>query len=223
MVKSTLPTLTNQQRAAEIVTRLHAAYPDAQCSLSFSTPFQLLVATILSAQCTDERVNMVTPILFAQYPTVEAFATAPIEELEQVIKSTGFYHNKARNIQNMSRMLLAEYEGEVPHTMAALVRLPGVARKTANVVLGNAMNTIDGVVVDTHVSRLSQRLNLSTNTDPEKIERDLMAIVEHADWVLFSHLLINHGRAICKAQKPNCASCVLVDLCPFGQEHTQNK
>ncbi|MCB0045936.1 MAG: endonuclease III [Caldilineaceae bacterium] len=199
---------------AEIIRRLHAAYPDAACELVHDDPLQLLVATILSAQCTDERVNKVTPALFAAYPTAEAFAEADIEELEEAVRSTGFYRNKAKNIQGAARRMVAEYDSQVPENMDDLLTLPGVARKTANVVLGVGYEIADGVVVDTHVKRLSNRLGLTQESTPEKIERDLMAIVPQDEWIEFSHLLIFHGRRVCKARKPDCAHCTLADLCP---------
>ncbi|MCB9140277.1 MAG: endonuclease III [Caldilineaceae bacterium] len=199
---------------AEIIRRLHEAYPDAACELVHDDPLQLLVATILSAQCTDERVNKVTPALFAAYPTAEAFAEADIEELEEAVRSTGFYRNKAKNIQGAARRMVAEYDSQVPENMDDLLTLPGVARKTANVVLGVGYEIADGVVVDTHVKRLSNRLGLTQESTPEKIERDLMAIVPQDEWIEFSHLLIFHGRRVCKARKPDCAHCTLADLCP---------
>ena len=203
-----------QKRTAEIVSRLKREYPDARCSLDHDGPLELLVATILSAQCTDERVNLVTAELFRKYRSCEDYANAPAAELEQDIRSTGFFRNKAKAIQGACRVLLAEHGGRVPERMEDLLRLPGVARKTANVVLGNAYGIASGVVVDTHVSRLSERLALSAHTAPEKIERDLMQLVPESDWVLFSHLLIAHGRKVCKARTPLCAECVLEPLCP---------
>lgn len=201
-------------RIAPIIQRLHAAYPDAECALYHRNAFELLVATILSAQCTDERVNKVTPALFARFPTPEAMAGADREELESLIRSTGFYHNKAKNIQGAAQRIVSAYGGEVPQTMVELLTLPGVARKTANVVLGVVFGIADGVVVDTHVKRLSNRLGLTTQSDPEKIERDLQAITPQAEWINLSHLLIFHGRQVCDARKPNCAACSLRDLCP---------
>ncbi len=211
---------TDKVRAATIMRRLRAAYPDARCSLDFTTPFQLLVATILSAQCTDERVNAVTATLFTKYPTVDAFADAPIAELEQDIRSTGFYRNKAKNVQAMARLVRDRFNGEVPRAMDDLVALPGVARKTANVVQGNGFGIVEGVVVDTHVGRISRRLMLTTADDPVKVERDLMAVLDPKDWLDYSHLLIAHGRAVCKAPTPICPGCVLLDLCPTGKERT---
>ncbi len=211
---------TDKARAETIMRRLRAAYPEARCSLDFTTPFQLLVATILSAQCTDERVNAVTATLFTKYPTVDAFADAPIAELEQDIRSTGFYRNKAKNVQAMARLVRDRFSGEVPRAMDDLVTLPGVARKTANVVQGNGFGIIEGVVVDTHVGRISRRLMLTTEDDPVKVERDLMAVLDPKDWLDYSHLLIAHGRAVCKAPTPICPGCVLLDLCPTGKERT---
>lgn len=201
-------------RITPIIVRLHQAYPDAECALHHRNAFELLVATILSAQCTDERVNKVTPALFARFPTPEAMAGADREELETLIRSTGFYHNKAKNIQGAAQRIVGAYGGVVPQTMDELLTLPGVARKTANVVLGVVFKIADGVVVDTHVKRLSNRLGLTTQSDPEKIERDLQAITPKAEWINLSHLLIFHGRQVCDARKPACAACTLNDLCP---------
>ncbi|MFN8464796.1 MAG: endonuclease III [Caldilineaceae bacterium] len=205
-----------QARLPEILRLLRELHPDAKCALDFENPLQLLVATILSAQCTDERVNKVTPILFARYPTALALAEADREELEQIIHSTGFYRNKAKNVQEACRRIVTEYGGEVPSNMADLLSLAGVARKTANVVLGNCYAIADGIVVDTHVKRLSERLGLTTQTDPEKIERDLMAITPQSDWIDLSHLLIFHGRRVCDARKPRCGDCPISYLCPFA-------
>ena len=205
------------ERLGAIVRLLRAEYPDATCALDHHNALQLLIATILSAQCTDERVNKVTPALFARYPDAQTLAGADREELEEIVRSTGFYRNKAKNIQEACRRIVAEYGGQVPDSMAELLTLPGVARKTANVVLGTAYHLADGIVVDTHVKRLSQRLGLTTYDDPEKIERDLMAITLQDDWIDLSHLLIFHGRRICDARKPNCASCVIRPLCPSSR------
>ena len=205
-----------QARLPEILRLLRELHPDAQCALDFENPLQLLVATILSAQCTDERVNKVTPVLFARYPTAQALAEADREELEQIIHSTGFYRNKAKNVQEACRRIVTEYGGAVPSNMADLLSLAGVARKTANVVLGNCYAIADGIVVDTHVKRLSERLGLTTQTDPEKIERDLMAMTPQSDWIDLSHLLIFHGRRVCDARKPRCADCPISYLCPFA-------
>jgi endonuclease-3 len=205
------------QRTGEILARLRREYPDARCALDHKTPLELLVATILAAQCTDERVNRVTPELFRRYPNALAYAQADLGELEEQVHSTGFYRNKARALKNLGTALVAEHGGEVPADMAALRRLPGVGRKTANVVLGNAFGRNEGIVVDTHVQRLSGRLGLSAQSDPEKIEADLMALVPRDDWTLWSHLLIDHGRKVCIARKPRCAECVVADLCPSAE------
>lgn len=201
-------------RLDTILAGLDHLYPNVTCALHHENAWQLLVATILSAQCTDERVNKVTPALFAAYPTPQAMAAAPREQIEEAVRSTGFYRNKARHIQEASHLLAVEYDGEVPAEMAALTRLPGVARKTANVVLGVAYHIAAGVVVDTHVKRLSQRLGLTTHNDPDKIEQDLMALLPRTDWIDMAHLLIFHGRRVCDARKPDCANCPLNDLCP---------
>lgn len=203
--------------AHEIYARLAAHYPDAHCALDFSSPFQLLVATILSAQCTDKRVNMVTPALFKKYKTPKAMANANPEELEELIKSTGFFRNKAKSLLGMSEAVTEQYGGKVPDEMDALVKLPGVGRKTANVVLGNAYDKNEGVVVDTHVGRVSGRLGLTKNTDPVKVEQDLMPLFPRENWTLLSHLLIEHGRQICEARKPKCEECFLNDLCPSSR------
>jgi endonuclease III len=204
-------------RAPEIFARLHRTYPDAHCALDFQTPFQLLVATILSAQCTDKRVNMVTPALFHRYATPEALAAAKLEELEEMIKSTGFFRNKSRSLVGMSTAVAERYGGDVPSEMEQLVDLPGVGRKTANVILGNAFNRNEGIVVDTHVTRVSQRLALTTNTDPVKIEQDLMPLFPRDQWTLLAHLFIEHGRQICVARTPKCEQCPLSDLCPSSR------
>jgi endonuclease III len=198
----------------EIVRRLKKAYPDAKTELDFTTPWQLLVATILSAQSTDRTVNVVTPNLFARFPTPAALADANPEEVETLIKSTGFFRNKTKSIIGAAKAITERFGGEVPSTMDDLVGLPGVGRKTANVVLGNAFQKNEGIVVDTHVTRLSRRLGLTANTDAVKIELDLVPVVPKRDWTAFSHLLIFHGRRICFARKPNCAGCVLADICP---------
>lgn len=205
------------ERISEIISRLHTAYPGATCALNHRNAFELLVATILSAQCTDERVNKVTPTLFARYPTPADMAAADLNELEEIIRSTGFYRNKAKNIQAAARRIVEVYSGDVPTQMADLLTLAGVARKTANVVLGTAYGIADGVVVDTHVRRLSNRLGLTTEDDPEKIERDLMALLPSTEWIAFSHMLILHGRQVCDARKPRCALCTLNHLCPSAQ------
>jgi endonuclease-3 len=202
-----------QQRALEILSRLKLLYPDARCSLDYETPVQLLIATILSAQCTDERVNLVTPALFEQFPDAAAIAAAPLETLEQLVHSTGFYRNKARNIQAACRKIMTEFDGEVPNTMAQLLTLPGVARKTSNVVLAHAYGVNAGVTVDTHVKRLSHRLGLTQQTEPVKVEQDLMKLLPQADWENWSIRLIYHGRAVCMARRPDCDRCELADLC----------
>jgi endonuclease III len=202
------------ERINPIIQRLHQAYPAAECALHHHNAFELLVATILSAQCTDERVNKVTPALFACFPTPEAMAGADIAEIEALIRSTGFYHNKAKNIQGAAQRIVSAYGGVVPQTMEELLTLAGVARKTANVVLGVVYGIADGIVVDTHVKRLANRLALTSQTAPEKIERDLQAITPRSEWINLSHLLIFHGRQLCDARKPACAVCSLVDLCP---------
>ena len=201
-------------RMPEIIRLLHETYPDAHCELNFNNALELLVATILSAQCTDERVNQVTPVLFARYPTAQALAEADIHELEEIVRSTGFYRNKAKNIQSAARRIVEVYGGEVPSDMNELLTLGGVARKTANVVLGNVFGIAEGIVVDTHIKRLSERLGLTTETTPEKIERDLMALTPREEWIVLSHLLVFHGRRVCNARKPNCTICVISHLCP---------
>ena len=208
------PRAAPARRLPELLVRLRAEHPDATCALDHVDPWQLLVATILSAQCTDERVNQVTPALFARFPGPAALAAADPAEVEALIKPTGFYRNKTKNIQGAARLLLAEFGGEVPRAMEDLLRLPGVARKTANVVRGVAFGLADGIVVDTHVGRLSRRLGLTAATDPLKVERDLVAITPPADWIDLSHLLIFHGRRVCQARKPRCAACELAALCP---------
>jgi endonuclease-3 len=202
-----------RNRARRIAGALENLYPDARCALNYENPLQLLVATILSAQCTDVRVNLVTPALFARYPDAAAFATADVSELERCIQSTGFFRNKARNIIGCCKKIMEQHGGQVPGRMEDLVELPGVGRKTANVVLGNAFDT-PGITVDTHVTRLSFRLGLTEQTDAEKIERDLMALIPAKDWTTFSHRVILHGRKVCSARKPNCVGCGLEALCP---------
>lgn len=202
------------ERTAEIIRRLKKTYPTAHCALNHSTPFELLIATILSAQCTDERVNIVTSTLFRKYRGPQDFAVVSQEELEQDVKSTGFFRNKAKSIRAASQKILDEFGGKVPQTMDEILSLAGVARKTANVVLGNAFGIASGVVVDTHVARLSQRLGLTKEKTPEKIERDLQKLVPKKDWVMFPHWMIFHGRQICQARKPKCTECPLADICP---------
>ncbi|HEX5707939.1 MAG TPA: endonuclease III [Pyrinomonadaceae bacterium] len=203
-----------KERARRIVKLLRKTYPDARCSLDHTNPLELLVATILSAQCTDERVNLVTAELFRKYRSADDYLRVSQEELERDIRPTGFFRNKAKAIQGACRIISERHGGRVPSTMEELLELPGVARKTANVVLGNAYGTASGVVVDTHVGRLSERLALSLQKTPEKVERDLMALIPERDWVAFSHLLIAHGRAVCKARTPLCAECVVEAQCP---------
>jgi endonuclease-3 len=203
--------------AAEILERLRATYPDAQCALHHRNAFELLCATILSAQCTDARVNLVTPVLFSRYPTSQALAAARPEDVERIIMSTGFFRNKTKSLIGMAQALVAEHGGDVPHTMEQLRVLPGVGRKTANVILGNAFGINEGVTVDTHVTRLSRLLGLSRQDDPVKIEQDLMPLFPRDDWGLLSHLLIFHGRQVCIARRPRCGECVLVNLCPSAQ------
>ena len=198
----------------ETISRLKSAYPDARTELAWTNPLELLVATILSAQTTDVRVNGVTPDLFAKYPAAADYAEADPADVEEDIRPTGFFRNKARSLQGMARALVQDHGGQVPRTMDELVALPGVGRKTANVVLGNAFAIDEGVVVDTHVRRLSNRLGFTTQKDPEKVERDLMQTVPKEDWTVFSHLLILHGRSTCKSRKPDCENCILNDLCP---------
>jgi endonuclease-3 len=205
---------TKQQRALEILVRLQRLYPDATCSLHFDTPVQLLVATILSAQCTDERVNQVTPELFQRFPDAADLANTDLATLETLIRSTGFYRNKAKHIQGACWMIVEEFGGQVPQRMEDLLRLPGVARKTANVVLAHGFGLNMGVTVDTHVKRLSQRLGLTQQSDPIHIERDLMRLLPQPDWENWSIRLIYHGRAVCTARNPACDRCVLADLCP---------
>lgn len=207
-----------RKRTLLIIRRLKREYPDAHCALVHSNAFELLIATILSAQCTDARVNIVTANLFRKYRSPDDFIAVSQRELEKDIHSTGFFRNKAKNIQAACRRIIETYNGEVPRTMDDLLTLGGVARKTANVVLGNAFGIPSGVVVDTHVSRLSQRLGLTQNKTPEKIETDLSALVPKKDWVMFPHWLISHGRAICDAKKPKCSHCVLNDICPFASD-----
>lgn len=206
--------LAVKSRAVEILRRLKQLYPEAPCTLDYETPVQLMVATILSAQCTDERVNRVTPELFRRFPDAPALAHADLGELENLVRSTGFYRNKAKNIQAACRLILTEFAGEVPARMEDLLKLPGVARKTANVVLAHAYGIHEGVTVDTHVKRLSQRLGLTQHTDPIRIERDLMQLLPQPDWENWSIRLIYHGRAVCNARTPLCGQCALADLCP---------
>lgn len=206
--------IVEQGRVAAVLARLREAYPDAGCSLIFQNPFQLLIATILAAQCTDERVNSVTPLLFQRYPTPEALAAAPLPNLEEAVRPTGFYRNKARNIQATARILAERFGGQVPPRMEDLQTLPGAARKTANVVLGDGFGIVQGVVVDTHAGRISRRLGLTAEQDPAKIEQDLMRVLPREEWLHYTHRLIAHGRAVCRAQRPRCGQCNLAELCP---------
>ncbi len=209
---------SNKQRALEVLVRLNRLYPDATCSLNYSSPVQLLVATILSAQCTDERVNKVTPALFARFPDAKSMAEADIAEIEELVRTTGFFRNKAKNIQGACRMIVQDFNSQVPNRMDDLLKLPGVARKTANVVLAHAFGINAGVTVDTHVTRLSNRLGFTKHEDPIRIERDLMKLLPQRDWENWSIRLIYHGRAICKARKPACEACELAPLCPIGRK-----
>jgi len=207
-------TIGSPEHVAEIIARLRLIHPDAHCALDYKTPYELLVATVLSAQCTDERVNLTTPALFERFPTIATLAAADQSEVEALVRPTGFYRQKARYIREAAQRILTEFGGEVPQEMDELLSLPGVARKTANVVRAEIFGLADGVAVDTHVKRLAARLGLSEETDPVKIERDLMAIVPHENWIEVTHLLIWHGRRICTARKPDCLNCPLNDICP---------
>lgn len=209
--------MRKNSRVSRILAVLDKTYPEAECELDYEGPFQLLVAVILSAQCTDRRVNQVTPALFARYPDAAALAAADPAELEAIIRSTGFYHMKAKHLIETSKRLVREHGGQVPQEMAALTKLPGVARKTANVVLGTAYGITSGVVVDTHIKRLSRRLGLSAEEDPEKIEQDLMKLLPKERWIQFGHQLIWHGRRVCDARRPRCDQCGLRPLCPSAE------
>jgi endonuclease-3 len=211
------PPADSRRRARTVLSRLKKAYPDATCALTHHDAYQLLVATILSAQCTDVRVNMVTPALFEKYPTTDALARARQSDLEDLIRSTGFFRNKAANLIGMAQSVVADHDGRVPDSMEALQALPGVGRKTANVVLGNAFGKNEGVVVDTHVGRIARLLELTDEKDPVKVERDLMPLFPKKDWALLAHLLISHGRQVCIARRPRCTDCVLADRCPSAQ------
>ena len=202
-----------KNKVKKIIALLSDKYPSPKCALEHKTPWELLVATILSAQCTDKRVNMITPALFEKYPSVEAFANANIKELEKYIHSAGFFHNKAKNIIGCAKELLNLYNGILPQTLDELTKLPGVGRKTGSVLLGSAFGKAEGIVVDTHVSRLSQKIGLTTNSDAEKIEKDLMKIVEKKHWINISHWLILHGRETCIARRPKCSECLISHLC----------
>lgn len=213
------PTGRSPERVQAIVAALAAAYPHAECALRHRNAWELLVATILSAQCTDVRVNLVTPELFRRYPTPQDLAAAPLPAIEELIRTTGFYHNKAVSISGAAKIITAEFAGQVPREMAALLTLPGVARKTANVVLGVAFGIADGVVVDTHVQRIARRLDLTAAEDPKRIEQDLMAVIPRSEWIAFSHRVIAHGRLTCIARKPKCDACQLERLC-YSQDKT---
>ena len=206
-----------KRRARTVLSRLKKAYPDANCALTHQDAYQLLAATILSAQCTDARVNMVTPALFEKYPTPDELARARQSDLEELIRSTGFFRNKSTNLIGMAQAVVADHDGQVPDTMEALQALPGVGRKTANVVLGNAFGKNEGVVVDTHVGRIARLLELTDQKDPVKVERELMPLFPQKDWALLAHLLISHGRQVCIARRPRCTECVLADRCPSAQ------
>src|ERR1700674_964558 len=209
---------TSPERVRAILQKLDEAYPDVVCALEHENPFQLLISTILSAQCTDVRVNQVTKTLYVKYPTPKDFAYADPKHLEQEIRPTGFFRNKTKSIMGASKKIVEEFGGEVPRTMEELLTLPGVARKTANVVLGTAFGIASGVVVDRHVTRLSERLDLSRNTDPKKIELDLMKVIPREKWILFAHQLIWHGRKVCRARKPKCVDCALETICHAGDK-----
>lgn len=220
-MRLSVTTVTSKKKAVlkeapllETVALFKRYYPDAHCALNHSTPFELLVATVLSAQCTDERVNLVTPALFKKYPTPQKMAKAPIEDLESLVRSTGFFKNKAKNLKAAATLLTEKYKGVIPQDLEALVQLPGVGRKTANVVLGNAFGIASGIVVDTHVTRLSRRLGWVKTENAVLIEKQLCKRVPEVDWVMFSHYLISHGRAVCKARKPDCSHCFLEETCP---------
>lgn len=206
--------MDREKRAAEIMRRLGERYPEAHIALDYRDPFSLLVAVILSAQTTDVGVNKVTPVLFGRYPTPEALAAADVLEVEEIVRPTGFYHNKTKAIIGAALMLVAEFGSRVPDTMEGLMRLPGVARKTANIVIANAYGKVEGIAVDTHVFRLAHRFGLSEEEDPDKVERDLMAVIPREEWFAVNYRLIDHGRAVCTAKRPSCGSCVLNDICP---------
>jgi endonuclease-3 len=209
-----------RRRMSTVLRRLRAAYPEARIALDFRTPWELLVATVLSAQCTDARVNQVTPGLFARYPDPRAFAEADQAELARAIFATGYHNQKARSLRGAGRMVTEEYGGELPRTLEQMVRIPGVGRKTAAVVLGNAFGISQGIAVDTHVGRIVRRLGFTAETDPVKVERILLGLVPRSGWTMFTHLLIAHGRAVCQSRTPRCRGCVLLSLCPEGQERT---
>ncbi len=220
-MKAKSMTTNNTGKAQAILRLLDKNYPTADCTLDFVNPLELLVATVLSAQCTDERVNQVTPAVFKKHPTAADYAAAPLVELEEAFHSTGFFRQKAKSIKQICQTLVEKFDGQIPPSLDELVKLPGIGRKTANVILGNAFG-IPGIVVDTHVGRVSQRLGLTTNKDPVKIEFDLMKFVPQEQWTNFSHQLIKHGRQICTAKKPNCPACFLLPHCDFGQKQQKS-
>ncbi len=204
------------EQAAKVLKGLKTLYPDAQCELNFGSPWELAVATILSAQCTDKRVNAVTPHLFKRYPAIEDYVKADIKEIESIIRPIGFFRSKSLSIQESARTLLKDFNGKLPKTMAELIRLRGVARKTANVILGTAFSLAEGIVVDTHVKRVSFRLGLTKKTNPALIEKDLMAVIPRKEWIFFGHAMVRHGRRVCAARKPLCQSCLFKSFCPQG-------
>ena len=210
--------MKRQEKILIVRERLSALYPDSECTLTYKDPFQLLIATQLAAQCTDARVNIVTKTLYKKYPTVESFANAVVSELQQDIKSTGFYHNKAKNIIGCAKKLLSDFGGEVPRTMEELLSLPGTGRKTANLVLGDAFG-IPGIVIDTHAKRLAGRIGLTKEETPEKIEKDLMKFTPKDYWTMLGHHFVDHGRAVCDARKPKCENCVLSDICTYAKKN----
>lgn len=219
--KTPRPTATREalsKRGRAVLRALKRLYPDARISLDFRNPFELYVATVLSAQCTDVRVNLVTPALLRRFPNPKKMAAGPRDEIEELIRSTGFFRNKAKSLQEAAKRILDAYGGQIPDSMEELLTLPGIGRKTANVILGNGFGIAAGVTVDTHVRRLSQRLELTAHQDPVKIELDLMEVIPRKEWTLFSHLFIHHGRALCKARKPQCADCPLTPHCPSARE-----
>ena len=210
--------MNEKARILHVIKTLNTVYGDAHIALKSKDPFQLLVSVILSAQCTDVRVNKVTPVLFERFPDVRSMSEAPLEELEELIKSTGFFRNKAKNIKAASKIIIERFNGELPMTMEEMITIPGVGRKTANIILYNAFGVIAGIAVDTHVKRLAKRLGMTSETDPNKIERDLMAIVPKKDWGKITYVLINHGRQVCKARKPLCNKCPVQDACPLAKQ-----
>ena len=216
-----MPPPQRAERAKEVVSRLRRLYPDAHCELYFKNPLELAIATILSAQCTDKRVNLVTPALFKKYPTAKDYARAPIKDIEAIIRPTGFFRSKALSIQESAKRLLQNFEGEIPKTMKELTTLRGIARKTANVILGTAYGLTEGIVVDTHVKRVSFRLGLTRQTNPVHVEKDLMPLISQKDWIFFGHAMVQHGRRICKARNPDCKNCLLNSICPHAKKAAQ--